>query len=92
MTVELQREQKSFNNTTGETKNKRKMLFELDKITKSLGDKLLIKDFTVRILQKDVIAIVGPNGTGKSTMLKLFTEKLKLIQETLKRRLFNWIF
>lgn len=85
MTVELQREQKSFNNTTGETKNKRKMLFELDKITKSLGDKLLIKDFTVRILQKDVIAIVGPNGTGKSTMLKLFTEKLKIDSGNFKK-------
>ncbi len=44
------------------------MLFELNKIEKSLGDKLLIKDFTTRILQKDTIAIVGPNGTGKSTL------------------------
>ncbi|AXX92755.1 ABC transporter ATP-binding protein [Malaciobacter molluscorum LMG 25693] len=78
MSVELQREQKSFNNATGETKNKKKMLFELDKISKTLGNKLLIKDFTTRILQKDVIAIVGPNGTGKSTMLKLFTEKLNI--------------
>ncbi|RXK01163.1 ABC transporter ATP-binding protein [Arcobacter sp. CECT 8986] len=78
MSVELQREQKSFNNETGTTRNKRKMLFELDKISKTLGDKLLIKDFTTRILQKDVIAIVGPNGTGKSTMLKLFTEKLHI--------------
>ncbi len=85
MTIELQREQKSFNNTTGETKNKRKMLFELNKITKSLGNKLLIKDFTVRILQKDVIAIVGPNGTGKSTMLKLFTEKLKIDSGSFKK-------
>ncbi|RXJ83603.1 ribosomal protection-like ABC-F family protein [Arcobacter sp. CECT 8985] len=85
MSIELQREQKAFNNKTGETKNKRKMLFELDKVSKSLGNKLLIKDFTTRILQKDVIAIVGPNGTGKSTMLKLFTEKLKIDQGRFKK-------
>ncbi len=76
MTVDLQREQKSFNQ--GETQNKKKMLFELDNVTKRLGDKLLIKDFTTRILQKDTIAIVGPNGSGKSTLLKIFLERLPI--------------
>ena len=78
MSVELQREQKSFNNETGETKNRKKMLFELEDIGKSLGDKLLIKDFSARILQKDTIAIVGPNGTGKSTLLKIFMDKMQV--------------
>ena len=78
MSLELQREQKAFNNTSGETQNRKKMLFELDDIEKSLGDKLLIRNFTTRILQKDTIAIVGPNGTGKSTLLKIFMEKLKV--------------
>jgi ATP-binding cassette subfamily F protein uup len=78
MSVELQREQKSFNSEETRTQNKKKMLFELDDISITLGDKLLIKDFTTRILQKDTIAIVGPNGTGKSTMLKIFMEKLKI--------------
>ena len=79
MTVELQREQKSFNTVeNSKILNRKKMLFELDDVTISLGDKLLIKDFSARILQKDTIAIVGPNGTGKSTMLKIFMEKLKI--------------
>ncbi|PLY04654.1 MAG: ABC transporter ATP-binding protein [Arcobacter sp.] len=79
MTVDLQREQKSFNtDENSKIQNKRKMLFELEDITISLGDKLLIKNFSARILQKDTIAIVGPNGTGKSTMLKIFMEKLKI--------------
>ena len=77
MSVELQREQKSFNSEE-KMQNKKKMLYELDDICKSLGDKLLIKDFTTRILQKDTIAIVGPNGTGKSTLLKIFMEKLNV--------------
>ncbi len=76
MSLELQREQRSFNGE--EVMNKKKMLFELDKISKKLGDKLLIKDFTARILQKDTIAIVGPNGAGKSTLLKIFLEKLPI--------------
>lgn len=76
MTIDLQREQKSFNSEDIRTVNRKKMLFELDDIGISLGKKLLIKDFTTRILQKDTIAIVGPNGTGKSTLLKIFMEKL----------------
>jgi len=78
MRIELQREQKAFNKTDIAIQNKKKMLFELDKIEKSLGDKLLIKDFTSRIVQKDAIAIVGPNGSGKSTLLKIFLEKLEI--------------
>ena len=77
MTLELQREQKSFN-TDEKQKNKKKMLYELDDVSKSLGDKKLITDFTTRILQKDTIAIVGPNGSGKSTLLKIFMEKMKI--------------
>lgn len=79
MSLELQREQKAFNKEgDAQIQNKKKMLFELDNIEKSLGNKLLIKDFTTRILQKDTIAIVGPNGTGKSTLLKIFMEKLQV--------------
>ncbi|WP_428026766.1 ribosomal protection-like ABC-F family protein [Arcobacter sp.] len=85
MSVELQREQKAFNSEEAKMQNKRKMLFELDNISKTLGNKLLIKDFTTRILQKDTIAIVGPNGTGKSTMLKIFMDKLKVDSGSFKK-------
>ncbi len=51
--------------------NKKKVMFEIENLTKSIGDKLLIKGFSTRILQKDKIAIVGKNGAGKSTLLKL---------------------
>ena len=83
MTLELQREQKAFN--SDEIQNRKKMLFELEKIEKSLGNKLLIKDFSTRILQKDTIAIVGPNGTGKSTLLKIFLGKLKVDKGVFKK-------
>ncbi|WP_417324332.1 ribosomal protection-like ABC-F family protein [Halarcobacter sp.] len=88
MSLELQREQKAFNNEEKQ-RNKKKMLYELDNIYKTLGDKELIKDFTTRILQKDTIAIVGPNGSGKSTLLKIFMEKLQIDSGKLKKGDFN---
>ncbi len=75
MKVELEREQKNFQRD--KSVNKQKMLFEVKDLTYSIGDKLLIKDFSVRILQKDVIAIVGPNGSGKSTLLKLLLGRIE---------------
>ncbi|XPV69791.1 MAG: ribosomal protection-like ABC-F family protein [Halarcobacter sp.] len=88
MSLELQREQKAFNNEEKQ-KNKKKMLYELDNVYMSLGNKELIKDFTTRILQKDTIAIVGPNGSGKSTMLKIFMEKLHIDKGRFKKGDFN---
>ena len=84
MSIELQREQKSFNSEEKQ-QNKKKMLYELDNIYKSLGEKDLIKDFTARILQKDNIAIVGPNGSGKSTLLKIFMEKMQIDKGSFKK-------
>lgn len=88
MSLELQREQKSFNSEENQ-QNKKKMLYELDDVCKSLGEKKLITDFTTRILQKDTIAIVGPNGSGKSTLLKIFMEKMKVDSGTFKKGDFN---
>ncbi|MEA3372745.1 MAG: ABC-F family ATP-binding cassette domain-containing protein [Campylobacterota bacterium] len=75
MKVELQREAKHFNRD--KSVNKQKMLFEIDNLDITLGDKNLVHNFTSRILQKDVIAIVGPNGSGKSTLLKALLGRLK---------------
>jgi ABC transport system ATP-binding/permease protein len=45
-------------------------------VTKSFGDRTIINDFTLRIQRGDRIGIVGANGTGKSTLLKLMTGEL----------------
>jgi ATP-binding cassette subfamily F protein uup len=45
-------------------------IVELKKVTKSLGGKLLFKDLTLVMKPGDRIGIVGPNGVGKTTLIK----------------------
>ncbi|WP_309497465.1 ABC-F family ATP-binding cassette domain-containing protein [Sulfurovum sp.] len=75
MQVELERERKSWKGEKG--LSKRKMLFDVQHLKYSIADKLLIEDFSTRILQRDKLAIVGVNGAGKSTLLKLLLGRLK---------------
>jgi len=75
MQVELERERKSWKGEKG--LSKRKMLFDIEHLKYSIADKLLIEDFSTRILQRDKLAIVGVNGAGKSTLLKLLLGRLK---------------
>ncbi len=88
ITLELEREQKSFNRTD-EGKNRKKMLFDMEKISLTLGDKLLIKDFSYRILQRDKIAIVGKNGAGKSSLLRVLLGSYKLSGGSFKKGEFS---
>ncbi|TKX30967.1 ribosomal protection-like ABC-F family protein [Campylobacter estrildidarum] len=57
--------------------NRKKMLFELKNVSKSMGEKILFKDFSARILQGERIAIVGKNGCGKSTFLKILLGQIQ---------------
>jgi len=45
-------------------------IVELERVTKSLGGKLLFKDLTLVMKPGDRLGIVGPNGTGKTTLIK----------------------
>ncbi|PAF54265.1 ABC transporter ATP-binding protein [Helicobacter sp. 13S00482-2] len=83
MRLELQREQKHFNRD--ESKNAKKMLFECEKISKKIEEKVLISNLSLRILQKDKIAIVGKNGSGKSTLLKIFLNQIPQDSGIIKR-------
>ena len=54
-----------------------KLVMEAEKISKSYGDKAIVKDFSIRILRGDRLGIAGPNGAGKTTLINLLTGKLE---------------
>ncbi|HEV7314760.1 ABC-F family ATP-binding cassette domain-containing protein [Sphingopyxis sp.] len=46
-------------------------------VSKSFGDRTIIKNFDFRVQRGDRIGIVGANGAGKSTLLKLLTGEIQ---------------
>lgn len=48
-----------------------KTTIELEHISKGFGDKQLINDFSYIVLRDDRIGFIGPNGCGKSTLMKM---------------------
>ena len=45
-------------------------------MSKSFGDRAVVRDFSTRMLRGDRVGIVGPNGAGKTTLLNLLTGAL----------------
>ena len=48
-----------------------KLVAELTHVSKTFGDKPIVRDFSATILRGDKIGLLGPNGAGKTTLLKL---------------------
>lgn len=54
-----------------------KMVIEAKHISKSFGDREIVKDFSIRVIKGNKIGIVGSNGSGKTTLIKLLTKRLE---------------
>lgn len=52
-------------------------IFEAEYISKSYGDKVLLKDFYYNFSRYEKMGIVGRNGTGKSTFVKMLLGEVK---------------
>lgn len=52
-------------------------IIELEHVSKSYDDKVIVKDFSYILLRDDRIGIIGPNGAGKSTLLRLIAGRLE---------------
>ena len=74
----LRAERQSYISRTGLAKMKLEsrtksgqLVLKADKVSKSFGEKCIIRNFSIQIRKGDRIGIVGPNGIGKSTLLKI---------------------
>jgi ATP-binding cassette subfamily F protein uup len=62
-----------------------KLVFEVKKISYKINDLELIKEFSMLILKGEKIGIIGGNGTGKSTFIKLLLDELQPDSGTIRR-------
>jgi len=54
-----------------------KMVVKLDKISKSFEDKQVLNNVGFSVARGEKVIIMGPNGVGKSTLLKILLDKIK---------------
>jgi len=59
--------------TVSEADMSSRQVIKAEKISKSYGDRVIVKDFSTRILRGDRIGVIGANGAGKTTLLNLLT-------------------
>jgi len=55
-------------------KSGRKVI-EAENLTKTYEDKKIVQNFSIRVLRGDRVAFVGPNGVGKTTVLKMLMQE-----------------
>ena len=54
-----------------------KVVAEFEHVSKAFGERVVVRDFSARILRGDRVGLVGPNGAGKSTFIRLLLGELE---------------
>ena len=62
-----------------------KLVFEAKHVTHAFGAAPVLRDFSARIQRRDRIGIIGPNGCGKTTLIKLLVGELEPASGEIKR-------
>jgi ATP-binding cassette subfamily F protein uup len=55
---------------------KTKFIIEMEKVSFSHGNQILLNEFSFKVQKSEKIGIIGPNGSGKSTFIKLLVKEL----------------
>ncbi len=53
-----------------------KLVIEAEAVAKSYGERVIIKNFSTRVLRGDRLGVIGPNGAGKTTLINILTGAL----------------
>lgn len=61
-----------------------KLVVEMEGVGFHYGDHTIVKDLTTTILRGDKVGIIGPNGCGKTTLLRLMLGQLEATSGTIK--------
>ncbi|MGO9931331.1 MAG: ATP-binding cassette domain-containing protein [Steroidobacteraceae bacterium] len=62
-----------------------RLVFEATHVNRCFGATPVITDFSARIMRNDRIGIIGPNGCGKTTLIKLLVGEVEPTSGTIKR-------
>jgi ABC transport system ATP-binding/permease protein len=54
-----------------------KLVFEAKGVSKSFGDRTVVRNASFRVIRKDRIGLIGPNGSGKTTLLRMLMGELE---------------
>ena len=60
------------------------LVVEVENLSKSFGDRLLIDDLTFKIPPGAIVGIIGPNGAGKSTLFKMLMQQQEADSGTIR--------
>ncbi|MFH1414568.1 MAG: ABC transporter ATP-binding protein [Elusimicrobiota bacterium] len=59
-------------------------MLDIDKLTCGYGSKVVLRDISFNVNSGEIIGIVGPNGSGKTTMLRAITAIINPVSGTIR--------